>query len=279
MIDSGTHFVRPRWCRICLFATGLLLLTNSAAWAVRPFVTDDARIVYKGQVEMENFAGISMSSEDKPTIEARSLQGAAFTDRFELIAGGFGFSYYDNQARPLDMLIQPKYVIYRSFGAIPSVSVAAASLFPLSGNRQLWDSYAMAHISWFLFTPKESSDPYDNDLAIHINIGTKSQYDAGPATYRSKVYWAAGFEVITLSREIRFLGEVFNGDPFAYETEFPAYQTGFRWYKSPNVQMDLVFRGARNGSEEARLSAGVGTGPGWTYTTQVGLRVLFDVFR
>jgi hypothetical protein len=273
------YVVRTRWSCAISFSIGLLLAANSDAWAVRPFVTDDARIVYKGQLEMENFAGISMSRHDKPTIEARSLQGASFTDRFELIAGGFGFTYYDNQARPLDMLIQPKYLVYRSFGAIPSVSVAAASLFPLSGNRQLWDSYVMAHISWFLFTPQESSDPYDNDLAIHINIGTKSQYDAGPATYRSKLYWAAGFEVITFTREIRFLGEVFNGDPFSYETEFPAYQTGFRWYKTPNVQMDLVFRGARNGSEDTRLSAGVGGGPGWTYTTQVGLRVLFDVFR
>ena len=279
MTGKANHSVRLRIYCIVLSSISVLFMAKGLAWAVRPFVTDDARIVYKGQVETESFAGISMSSGDKPTIEARALQGASFTDRFELIGGGFGFTYYDNQARPLDMLIQPKYLVYRSFGAIPSVSVAAASLFPLSGNRQQWDSYAMAHISWFLFTPQESSDPYDNDLAIHINIGTKSQYDAGPATYRSKVYWAAGFEVITFTREVRFLGEVFNGDPFAYETEFPAYQTGFRWYKTPYVQMDLVFRGARNGSEETRLSAGVGSGPGWTYTTQIGLRVLFDVFR
>lgn len=279
MTEPVAYFVLARRCGAVFFSIGLVLMTNSGAWAVRPFVTDDARIVYKGQVEVENFAGISMSSGDKPTIEARSLQGASFTDRFELIGGGFGFTYHDNQARPLDMLIQPKYLIYRSFGPIPSVSVAAASLFPLSGNRQHWDSYAMAHISWFLFTPQESSDPYDNDLAIHINIGAKSRYDAGPATYRSKVYWAAGFEVITFTREVRFLGEVFNGDPFGYESEFPAYQTGFRWYKSPNVQMDLVFRGARDLSEDTRVSAGVGSGPGWTYTTQIGLRVLFDVFR
>ena len=220
-----------------------------------------------------------MSHGGKPTIEARSLQGASFSDRFELIGGGFGFTYSDGQARPLDMLIQPKYLIYRSFGAIPSVSIAAASLFPLSGNRQHWDSYAMAHISWFLFTPKESTDPYDNDLAIHINLGTKSRYDAGPGTYRSKVYWAAGFEVITITREIRLLGEIFNGDPFGYEEKFPAFQTGLRWYKTPDVQMDLVFRGQRESTEDARLATGVAGGAGWSYTVQVGLRMLFDVFR
>ena len=252
----------------------------SIAFAVRPFVTDDARIVYKGQLETESYAGLTLADRDKPTVEARALQGMSLTDRLEIIAGGFGFTYQADQARPLDMLVQPKYVLYRSFGAIPSISVAAASLFPLSGNRQQWNSYAMAHASWFLFTPEGSTDPYDNGLAVHINLGTKSQYDAGPVTYRSKLYWAAAFEVITpFSREIRFLGEVFNGDPFTYEEEFPAFQTGFRWYKTANTQMDLVFRGVRDGSEQTRLSSGAEVGPGWNYTIQVGFRTLFDVFR
>ncbi|HZN44533.1 MAG TPA: hypothetical protein VFB56_04355 [Nitrospiraceae bacterium] len=252
----------------------------SIAFAVRPFVTDDARIVYKGQLETESYAGLTLADRDKPTVEARALQGMSLTDRLEIIAGGFGFTYQADQARPLDMLVQPKYVLYRSFGAIPSISVAAASLFPLSGNRQQWNSYAMAHASWFLFTPEDSTDPYDNGLAVHINLGTKSQYDAGPVTYRSKLYWAAAFEVITpFSREIRFLGEVFNGDPFTYEEEFPAFQTGFRWYKTANTQVDLVFRGVRDGSEQTRLSSGAEVGPGWNYTIQVGFRTLFDVFR
>ena len=205
------------------------------------------------------------------------MQGLGITDRFELTAGGFGFTYQDNQARPLDLLIQPKYVLHSSLGAIPSISVAAATLFPLSGNRQHWDGYAMAHVSWFLFTPDPDTDPYDNNLAIHLNLGAKSRYDAGPATYQSKLYWAAGFEVITpVTREVRFLGEVFNGDPFSFEEEFPAYQTGFRWYKSPMVQMDLVFRGIRHGSLETQAPTGAEFAPGWNYTIQVGLRVLFE---
>ena len=265
----------------------LVFLASFAAYccpenvlAVRPFVTDDARIAYKGQVVTETYGGMTMVKGNKPAIEARSLQGISITDRFELTAGGFGFTYQDNQARPLDMLIQPKYVLHRSLGAIPSLSVAAATLFPLSGNRQHWDGYAMAHVSWFLFTPDADTDPYDNNLAIHLNLGTKSRYDAGPATYQSKLYWAAGFEVITpMTREVRFLGEIFNGDPFSYEEKFPAFQTGFRWYKSPMVQMDLVFRGLRNGSLETQAPTGAEFAPGWNYTIQVGLRLLFDVFR
>jgi hypothetical protein len=134
----------------------------------------------------------------------------------------------------------------------------------------------MAHVSWFLFTPQGSPDPYDNGLAIHLNLGTKSLYDAGPGgRYTSKLYWAAGFEAITFTRQVRFLGEIFNGDPFTYSEEFPAYQTGFRWYKTPDVQVDLVWRGVRDGSR----ATGIEFAPGWNYTIQVGLRVLFDVFR
>jgi hypothetical protein len=67
----------------------LVLLTSFAAYfcpkdahAVRPFVTDDARIVYKGQLETESYAGMTMVKGNKPAIEARSLQGISITDRF-----------------------------------------------------------------------------------------------------------------------------------------------------------------------------------------------------
>lgn len=278
-MSLGVCFVQ-RVCAMAIVVATTPFLWPQEASAVRPFVTDDARIVYKGQFEVESFAGVSMADGSRPVVEARSIQGIALTDRFELIAGGFGFTYHDGQARPLDMLIQPKYVIHRSFGMIPSISVAAASLFPLSGNRQHWDSYTMAHISWFLFTPEHSTDPYDNDLAIHVNLGTKNRYDAGPATYQMKFYWAAGFEVITFSRELRFLAETFNGDPFGFEEKFPAYQAGFRWYRTPSMQVDLVFRGMRNTTEDVRLATGIGGMPEeWNYTIQIGFRFLLDVFR
>jgi hypothetical protein len=279
MITRRITYLLNAWC---VSFVVLVVFASNEALAVRPFITDDARIIYKGQLETETYGGITMAERDKPSIEARSLQGFGVSDRLEIIAGGFGLTYQGNQARPLDMVFQPKILLYRSFGAVPSVSVAAASLFPLSGNRQQWNSYAMAHISWFLFTPQDTSDPYDNNLAIHVNIGTKSQYDAGPATYKSKLYWAAAFEVITpFTRQVRFLGEIFNGDPFGFEEEFPAFQTGFRWYKTPSLQMDLVFRGVRTDpDEEARLGrAVIEVSPGWNYTIQAGLRILFDVFR
>lgn len=45
------------------------------------------------------------------------------------------------------------------------------------------------------------------------------------------------------------------------------------------VQLDLVFRGLRNGSLETQAPTGAEFSPGWNYTIQAGVRVLFDVFR
>lgn len=262
---------------VSLFVVLAVVSQGQEASAVRPFVTDDARVVYPGQLEVENFGGVTMSRGRTPGFEVRSLQGTSVTDRLEIIAGGFGFQYEHSKMTPQDLVLQPKYVLYRSFGLVPSVSAAAAVLAPLSGNRQLWNSYNMLHVSWFLFTPRGSTDPYDNGLAIHINLGTKGQYNAGlGGRWTHKTYWAAGFEAITFSRELRVLGEIFNGDPFSFEEEFPAYQVGLRWYKTPNLQWDVVVRGVRDGGIGSGIRAGIETGPGWNYTLQIGLRFLLD---
>jgi hypothetical protein len=158
-MQPRSNWTTPIYCALIVLASFAVYFCPEDALAVRPFVTDDARIVYKGQVTTETYGGITMVQGNKLAIEARSLQGLGITDRFELTAGGFGFTYQDNHARPLDMLIQPKYVLHSSLGAIPSVSVTAASLFPLSGNRQHWDGYAMAQVSWFLFTPDADTAP------------------------------------------------------------------------------------------------------------------------
>jgi len=90
-----------------------------------------------------------MVKGDQPAIEARALQGLGITDRLELTAGRFGSTYQGSQARPLDLLIQPKYVLHNPLGAIPSISVAAASLFPLSNahsSSERWEGLLMREV-------------------------------------------------------------------------------------------------------------------------------------
>jgi hypothetical protein len=236
-------------------------------------VTDDARIVDKGQLETESFVGLELIRGQKPAFTVGTLEAISVTDRLQITAGGIGQEYHDKRFTVLqDLVFQSKILVHRSPGLIPSVSIAPTLLIPTSGNRQLWNSSAMAHISWFLFTPEGSPDPYDNGLAIHLNIGTKSQYDAGlGGRYTSKLFWAGGFEVITFTREIRFLAEAFNGDPFSFQDEFPAVQAGFRWYKTPAVQWDVVWRGSRIGSGEGHKV--------WDNAVEFGLRVLFEPFK
>ena len=250
-----------------------MVLSANSAEAVRPFITDDARIVEKGQMGTEIFAQLALSEGQKPGYGLHLLEGFGLTDRLELTAGEFGVEFRDRQFAPDNLVLQPKFLLHQSFGAIPSVSASVGLLFPLSGNRQQWDNYAMAQVSWFLFTPRDSPDPYDYGLAVYLNAGIKGRYDAGlGGRHTSKPYWAAGFEVGTFIRQVRFLAETFNGDPFDFSEEFPAFQTGFRWYKSPSVQMDISWIG---------INADHTGDPNdhWDYSVQIGLRFVLDVFR
>jgi hypothetical protein len=248
------------------------VLYPNVADAVRPFITDDARVTDKGTVASETFAESALSEGRKPAYALHALQSWGVTDRLELSTGDIGGEYRERRFTPHDLVFQPKLLLFQSFGAIPSVSTAAGLLIPISGNRQLWNTYAMGHVSWFLFKPADSPDPFDYRLAIYLNVGTKGRYDAGLGRHTSKPYWAAGFEVGTFVRQVRFLAETFNGDPFEFSEEFPAYQTGFRWYKSPTVQMDMTMLGINadhTGDAKGR----------WLYSFQMGLRVVLDVFR
>lgn len=100
----------PSWSRRPLLSLLVFLgtaLSANPAEAVRSFVTDDARIVYKGQLEIKNFADVALTPGQKPSYQARSLQGFSVTDRLEIIAGGFGPMYENRQVKPVDLVFQP----------------------------------------------------------------------------------------------------------------------------------------------------------------------------
>ena len=68
---------------------------------------------------------------------------------------------------------------------------------------------------------------------------------------------------MTFRRDVRFVGEVFSGDPFVFEEKSPVFQAGFRWYKTADLQFDLVWKGARGDQLHSN-------------TIQVGVRFLLD---
>jgi hypothetical protein len=56
---------------VCMLAVLAVVLNGQEASAVRPIVTDDATVVYPGQMEVENFGGITMSRGREPGFEIR----------------------------------------------------------------------------------------------------------------------------------------------------------------------------------------------------------------
>ena len=57
---------------LVLIASFAISLCPEDALAVRPFVTDDARIVYKGQLATETYGGMTVVKGESPAYEARA---------------------------------------------------------------------------------------------------------------------------------------------------------------------------------------------------------------
>lgn len=127
-------------------------------------------------------------------------------------------------------------------------------------SSKLWNSYTMHTSAGSSFRQRGATIPTITDWqsisTLALNCNTTHASGAGTPV---KSTGLVASEVITFTREIRFLGELFSGDPFIFEDEFPAFQTGFRWYKTPDVQWDFVWRGARAGS--GRKAERFGTTP------------------
>ena len=261
-----------------ILLTLVICLLPVSVLAMRPFVTDDARVIKKDQLETETYIGATETHSSGASYELRSLAGLGLTDRFELVAGGTGLQYAQDKVTFQDVIVQPKYVLLQSLGPIPSFAISSGILAPLNTLNKLtndvkpWTTYQLAEMSWFLFSPQDGSDPYNNGLTVHLNLGTKGQVSRGQ--WRNKVFWAGGFETQTFTPQVHMLAEVFNGDPFNYAEEFPAYQTGIRWYRNDHQQFDLVFRGISDGGHTD--ATGTETRRGWNYTMQIGVRIVLN---
>ena len=68
-MQARLNWTIPVNCALIFLASFAVYFCPEDALAVRPFVTDDARIVYKGQVATETYGGITMVKGEKPAFD------------------------------------------------------------------------------------------------------------------------------------------------------------------------------------------------------------------
>jgi len=215
----------------------------TAAYAARPFVTDDARIVDEGGCQIESFVKRQRNFSEN---EFWFVPGCTPAGPVELTLGGIK---NDNAAEGTSssVLAQAKTLVRalrpNDYGL--AVTLGAARLNPIDpSRRERWSPYLNLIASRSLM---------DDRMVLHANLGVMRD----PADGVRRGTWGLGAEFAVTSRVYAI------AEGYGQEGERPSRQFGLRVWVVPNrFQIDGTL-GAQAGPSPARA---------WT---SLGMRILF----
>jgi hypothetical protein len=230
-----------------LFLAGIILplLYSSPAFAVRPFVTDDARVVGDHLMQIETSVRY-----DKDNFTHLNLAALGPTAKSEITVGfidGFPLEMESNRSFSIvGPLMQFKYLFWEAKpNAYPGMAMATGAL-PSWGRgdfrQQSWSEFVYMAFTESLFDREA--------VLIHANIGLSTTNPATVAT------WGLGTQFRIIGG-LNGVAEIFYNDPYAGKIG-GAYQVGFRQIVSDNLQVDMTMGGGLFGSEQINTFVGMG---------------------
>lgn len=227
-----------------LFAAATAGVVSSAtqpAFAIRPFVTDDARVVGEKLAQLETWVLV-----DRFVLEHNALAAVGPTSWLEVTAGVVNGATHTGPRRGYSItgpILQGKALLLpaRNNGR-PGLAFAAGALAPIghgSFKPPGWGGFA-----YFAMTESIGEEK----LLIHANIGlaagdngnlrSREGFAALPPERVSFLVTAGVGAQLHVVRGLHAVAEVYYGDPYDPRTGFPASQVGFRYIFSDRVQMD-----------------------------------------
>ncbi|MCL1824334.1 MAG: hypothetical protein FWG26_00030 [Betaproteobacteria bacterium] len=201
------------------------LFVSQAAYAVRPFITDDARIVDHKACQSE----MAIQSERDKT-EYRVLPSCNLTGNLELTFGGARSKYDDGGTRTTDVVIQGKTLF-------KSLETNGWGWGLTVGNSRKPEVHRKAIANYYVNVPVSFSFR-DDRVVLHANLGglREKEFD------RHRMTWGIASD-IQLGERTWMIAET-----FGQNRGRPLYQTGFRYALIPNhVEIDIAY-GNRFGS-------------------------------
>jgi hypothetical protein len=230
-------------CRAAALALAMLLAPR--AWAVRPFITDDARVVGKrlGQVE-------SWLRGDRAAVEHWVLLAYGPTEQLELTLGHVHGAQYDTATRYIvaGPLIQAKYLLWTPQpNRRPGLALSGGATAPLGSF-----GFAPEHWDTFLYAALSESLLKEDRVLLHLNLGGVKQTGGGSM----RATWGVGSQ-FRVRGGFHGVAELISGDPYA-EGASRAIQVGFRHFFSDRLQIDATYgKGLGLGGMPAWASVGV----------------------
>ena len=209
----------------------------TAAYAARPMITDDARVVDPKACQVESWARRNQNG----TNEFWAQPACNFTGNLEVTVGGAltrenngGPTHHSAQVLQGKTLFKPLEANGWGYGlAVGTVRDPRSG----SGGGRSWYSYVPASFSFA-----------DDRFVLHTNLGW--QRDQG--TRRNHVTWGLGSET-QLTERSYLIGETFGAGDGK-----PHYQMGVRYWIIPNrVQVDTTYGNRFGGGGERWISVGL----------------------
>jgi hypothetical protein len=222
-----------RFARLLVAACSVAALAWSRpAAAIRPFITDDARVVGRGHVQLE-----SWWRRDSETMQVWAVPAVGPTDWLELSMGGVVGSSH-RTGSPLFAvsapLLQGKFLLKDATpNGIPGFAVAVGGIPPF--GRGGFETDGLAYYGYLAVT----ESLFDEGVLIHANVGAAGAFlrENGKES-RVQFTWGAGTQV-RLVGDFHGVFEFFSGDPYA-PTPGGAIQGGFRHIFNDHLQFDAT---------------------------------------
>lgn len=201
------------------------------ARAIRPFITDDARVVGKGRVQLE-----SWWRRDRLSLQHWALPAVGPTQWLEVTLGGvYGASQLGHpSARPTFAIggpvAQAKLLLRETIPNKPAGMAIVVGGIPPAGRG----GFEAPGWSGFSYLAVSQGFIKEDDLLIHANVGISSV--SAPGLAPAKLTWGVGTQVETLY-DFHLIAEIFSGDPYV-QGAGGALQAGFRVIFNDHVQLD-----------------------------------------
>jgi len=272
-LDSGLRRAQPsrfrrshdflRFHHLCLSLILLALVTPllfpRSALAVRPFITDDARIAGPREFQIESSLRV-----DKERFQNLNVFSLGVLDKLEVSLNFIdGFMLEDETKYNLSIAgpgLQLKYLFTDGkTSAFPATALVAGFVPPWGTGSETfsppsWSDYAYLAVTKYFFKDWES-------LNLHFNLGFTNSYED---KVKTNTTWGIGLQS-HLVNKLYLCTEIFSGDPYAI-TPGALFQVGLRYFISDKMQIDLS------------TGRGLYGDPMLDYYMGFGLRVVFDTF-
>jgi hypothetical protein len=243
------------WCGAVLLAVSLILVIARPVMAVRPFITDDARVLEEDQAQLETSLRI-----DRFKFQNLNLIAYGTTNGLEATVG-FVDGYYRKDPVGLSIsgpLLQLKYLLMASKPmSYPGVAVAIGCNPPYGTGGlkpDVWSEFAYLALTETI-VGNEGWLWHGN---IGVSVNNTSHYAKGT------LIWGIGTQ-IKFWKGLCPIGEIVSGDPYSSnQTSGGAFQAGFRYIFSDNLQADVTIGSGLWGNPRPGTWGGL------------GLRMVFD---